>query len=128
MLVLLFTSFLAPHQEFLPTFLVIREERKKREKEEERKEEGRVKKDGESKELERQRVNGKERERERGREGRRRRKRQECKLKLARLHNSILYAILSIDNARSCIIHFLLSAANTDKERGRFARLPSNMQ
>lgn len=42
--------------------------------------------------------------------------RQECKLKLARLHNSILYAILSIDNARSCIIHFLLSAqANTDK-------------
>lgn len=46
--------------------------------------------------------------------------RQECKLKLARLHNSILYAILSIDNARSCIIHFLLSAqANTDKRAER---------
>lgn len=72
----------------------------------------------------------KKRQREEGRRGKakksedkeRERERQKCKLKLARLHNSILYAIFSIDNARSCIIHFLLSATNTNKGRGRFMR------
>ena len=89
---------------------------------------------------EKEREGGEKRERWEG-EKVNEKERQECKLKLARLHNSILYAILSIDNARSCIIHFLLSAqANTDKrverererererEWERFARSPSNMQ
>lgn len=57
-----------------------------------------------------------------GRQRERERERQKCKLKLACLHNSILYAIFSIDNARSCIIHFLLSATNTNKGCGRFMR------